>query len=304
MPYSYLKIISKISPDIRGMLSPLPFLLKIIALCLIVWALARPQTIDEKQERNVKGLDIMFVMDISLSMLVEDMGARVTRLQAAKESMAEFIKNRISDRIGLILFSGESYTSVPLTLDYNVLLERLDQVQASNRIKPGTAIGVALANARARLQHSNEKNRVIIFLTDGESNAGAIDPLTALKVVKDADIKIYTIGVGRVSGRAPIVHHSTNSSGIKRPQIVYVNTRINKKLMQKMAEETQGKFFMATDKKYLENVFKEISSIEKQDIKVNKWTEYNENFSKPLEWAFGFYALAIFLNLTLLFRGF
>ena len=301
--YTSLQILSKVPKSLHALMDPLPFILKVLALILIVLALTRPQKISEMSEKNVKGIDIMMVLDISLSMLVQDMGEGHTRLASAKKVVAEFIQGRVSDKIGLILFSGESYTSVPLTLDYQVLLQKLSQVRATSSIKSGTAIGLALANATARLRHT-QRNPVIVFLTDGENNAGSIDPLTALKLVKSQKIRVYTIGLGRINGRAPIRYEHTSPSGRIQNQVLYVNTRINKKLMKQMAVSTGGRFFQAKDVQNLARIFSEINKLEKQEIVVNKWTEYKELFTLPLSWALAFYSLSILLGLLVFFRGF
>ena len=294
--------ISKLPASSLAFLNPLPFLFKIIALSLVIWALARPQQVNERSEQNVKGIDIMIVLDISLSMLVEDMGQGMTRLQSAKEVVHDFIQERISDRVGLIVFSGESYTRVPLTLDYNLLSQNLSEVEATDQIKPGTAIGVALANAAARLRYASE-NPVIIFLTDGENNRGSVDPLTALKIIQDKKIRVYTIGMGSVSGEAPIKYFVKGPFGRKRVQTLRVQTHINKKLMRQMAESTDGKFFIAKDLVNLRGIFSEIDRLEKQDIKTSEWTEYKEEFSDYLKWGLLFYGASLFLSLTFFFRG-
>ena len=166
--------------SVRVYLSVVPSVLQLLALVLFIIALARPQKSDEVTKRNVEGIDIMITLDISDSMVIEDMPP-LNRLECAKETIREFVKGRISDRIGLILFMGESFTKTPLTLDYNLLVDELASIQPSRTIKMGTAIGVALANAVARLKDSKAKSRVIIFLTDGENNSGTIDPETALE---------------------------------------------------------------------------------------------------------------------------
>ena len=291
--------------SLRASLSFLPLILKLIALALVILALARPQQINERSRRNVEGIDIMIVLDISLSMLVEDMGPQVTRLRAAKSVVSDFIKGRVSDRIGLIVFSGESYTRVPLTLDYNLLLKDLSRVQTAgaNQIKPGTAVGVALANASARLRHSPLKSRVMIFLTDGDNNAGSLDPLTALQVVQGENIKVYTIGLGRVSGRSPIRYPVVDSFGRKTTRIMYVQTKVNEQLIQRMARNTGGKSFMARDLSGLKAIFAEIDGLEKQNIKVSEWTEHHEKFPQFLKSGILLYGLALALSLTVFFRG-
>ena len=301
--YSNKEFFSKQPFSLRVFLSPLPFLLKGIALVLLIIALVRPQSVKERSEQNVKGLDIMIVLDISLSMLLEDMGPNLTRLESAKQVVKDFIGGRVSDRIGLIVFSGESYTLVPLTLDYELLLKNLSRVQPVQTLKQGTAIGVALANASARLKHSPPKSRIMVFLTDGESNVGFIDPLTALKIVKNNKIKIYTIGLGNVSGRAPIRYGVKGQQGRQFLQRAYVDATINKELMQKMADETGGQFFMATNLSNLKQIFEKINELEKQEIKISRWTEYKEHFPPFLRWGFGFYFMAFILSLTVFFRG-
>ena len=300
--YSSLNVISKKQFSLRVLLSSLPYWLKVASLVFAIIALAQPQTISQKSEKNVEGIDIMIVMDISLSMLVADMGGGATRLSASKKVVSEFINGRVSDRIGLIVFSGESFTRVPLTLDYNLILSRLSELEPIASIAKGTAIGVALANAVARLKKSHKDSRVIVFLTDGENNTGFIDPETALKIVQNNKIKVYTIGLGTVSGRAPINFKQTQGRNTFY-QRAYVDSRINKKLMQKMADRTGGKFFMAKGLSSLRDIFSKIDELEKQEITINQWVEYEEQFPYFLSIAIVFYILSIFLSLTVFFRG-
>ena len=189
--YSYLKTFKQISKSLRSYLVGLPNILKIAAIILAIVALARPQRSDTKIKRNVEGIDIMIALDISDSMLIEDMKP-VNRLEASKKTIKEFIEKRISDKIGLIVFSGESFTKVPLTLDYPLLLKTLSEITTTRTIKMGTAIGVALANSAGRLKESVAKSQVVVFLTDGENNSGTIDPETALEIAKGSELK-YTL---------------------------------------------------------------------------------------------------------------
>lgn len=301
--YSFLGLISKNHFSLRASLAFLPSLLKGIAFVFVILALARPQSVKERSEQNVKGIDIMIVMDISLSMLVEDMGSQITRLDASRKVVSDFIKGRTSDRIGLIVFSGESFTRIPLTLDYNLILKVLSQIKPIRSIKQGTAIGVALANASARLKHSPPESRVIVFLTDGENNAGFIDPDVALQIAQRNKIKVYTIGLGSVSGQAPITYEDIDSFGNTVLRRVYVDSRINKDLMKKMAQKTNGEFFMAKNLKNLEDIFFRIDQLEKQDVKVNKWMEYKEHFSEFLQIGVILYFLSLILSTTVFFRG-
>ncbi len=301
--YSFLDLLPKKYFSFRVFFSPLPKWLRVLSLVFFIIALARPQSVEEKSEQNVKGIDIMIVMDISLSMLVRDMGGGLTRLESSKKVVSDFIKGRVSDRIGLIVFSGESFTRVPLTLDYNLVLKNLFEVGPIPSIKQGTAIGVALANASVRLKHSSPDSRVIVFLTDGENNTGFIDPETALKIVRGNKIKVYTIGVGNVGGRDAIVFESKDKYGRKIKQRAYVDSRINKKLMRKMAKETNGEFFMAKNLRSLQNIFDRIDKLEKQDIKTHKWIEYREHFPYFLRIGIILYFLSLVLSLTLFFKG-
>ena len=200
--YSNIDNVKKVPKGVRAYLSRLPLILRILALVFAVLALARPQESDTKVKKNVEGIDIVIALDVSDSMLIEDMKPD-NRLETSKATIREFIDGRTSDKIGLVVFSGESYTRVPLTLDYHLLKKSLAEVQTTRNIKMGTAIGVALANSVARIKDSTAKSRVIIFLTDGENNSGTIDPITALDIAKGYGVKIYSIGMG-VDGQAPV----------------------------------------------------------------------------------------------------
>ena len=191
LQWSSLQNWSNLSQSFRVLLSRTPLFLQCIAISLMIFALARPQTLNTTKVRSLEGINIMVVLDISFSMMVEDMNPG-SRLSAAKKVIGNFIDGLHSDRVGLILFSGESYTKIPLTLDYLLLKEELEKIETSADIEQGTAIGVALANAVSRLRHSS--SRVIILLTDGENNAGNISPGTAVALAQKYDIKIYSIG--------------------------------------------------------------------------------------------------------------
>ncbi len=301
--YSFLNLFPKNYFSIRVFLSPVPHLLKVLSLVFLIIALARPQSVEERSEQNVKGIDIMIVMDISLSMLLKDMGGGLTRLESAKQVVSRFVKGRISDRIGLIVFSGGSFTKVPLTLDYDLVLKSLSEVKTISTIKQGTAIGVALANALVRLKHSSQESRVIVFLTDGDNNAGFIDPETAVKMVRKNKIKIYTIGLGSMSGDNTVVLEDVDRYGRKIKQRARINNYINKDLMKKMAKETKGEFFMAKSLTSLKNIFDRIDKLEKQEIKIHKWIEYEEHFPYFLKIGIFLYFLSLVLSITVFFRG-
>jgi Ca-activated chloride channel family protein len=301
LPLSTLPIVKELQKSIRARLKYLPDFLKYGGLILLIVALARPQKTDEKISRNVEGIDIMIALDISHSMLIEDMKPE-NRLESAKKTIREFVEKRISDRIGMVVFSGESYTRVPLTLDYALLKQNLKEVQTSTNIKMGTAIGVALGNAVSRLNESTAKSRVVILLTDGENNTGLIDPQTALKIAKGYGVRIYTIGVGR-DGQAQLPIYSTDILGRKVKRYQPIHSKVNEPLLTQLAKETGGKFYRATNTQNLEAVFTDIDSLEKTKIEENRYTKYTEMFQQYLLWGVLLYALGVFLQLTFLKRG-
>ena len=300
--YSGLSLLPKKEFSFRASLVFLPKLLKLLALFIIVFALARPQTAEQITNQTQEGVDIMIVMDISLSMLVEDMG-QMTRLESSKQVVRDFIEGRPNDRMGLIVFSGESFTKVPLTFDHSLLQNSLIQVKPLSSIKDGTAIGVALANATVRLQHSPLDSRIIIFLTDGENNTGFIDPETALQLVRKNKIKVYTIGLGRESGTFPIKHKVQDFMGRSMYRKMYVYSRINKELMKKISVQTDGEFFMAGNLTSLKRIFQKIDELETYKIQIDKWTRWKEHFVDFLLMGTILYLLSVFFSLTVFFRG-
>ena len=300
--YSQTSILASIQPSLRVRLMHLPSLLKVLALILAIFALARPQKSDERVQRNVEGIDIMLLLDISDSMLIEDMKP-TNRLEAAKDVMKKFVQQRTSDRIGVVIFSGESFTLVPLTLDYKLILSRLDEITTAQEahIKDGTAIGVGIANAAGKLKESTAKSRVMIFMTDGENNSGTIDPETGLAVAKGYGIKMYTIGIGQGGPtRIPIYQKDVFGNKVKTYQPF--EDEVNEPLLRKMADETGGKFFRANKEDSLGGIFTEINKLEKTKIDVNKYTRYEELYKNFLLPAFFIYLLGILLSLTWLRR--
>jgi Ca-activated chloride channel family protein len=287
------------SPSIRARLAFLPTLLKALAVICAIVALARPQKANSKVNRNVEGIDIMIVFDVSDSMEIEDMQPD-NRITAAKSVIHKFIQGRTSDRIGLIIFAAESYTRCPLTLDYDTLLQSLDTVSTDN-IKQGTAIGVALANGVARLKDSTAKSRVMILLTDGESNSGTIDPETATEIAKGYGIKIYTIGVG-TDGESQLPLYKEDAFGHKIKYYQPIHSSVNMDLLNYVAKETGAKSFRATDTDALKNVFKDIDTLERTKIQVNQYVKYTELFPVWLEMSVLFYLLQLGLSLTYLRR--
>lgn len=301
LQFSNLSGFLKVHRGMRAQLSWIPLAVKCTAVVLAIVALARPQRADTKIKRNVEGIDIMIVFDISDSMLIEDMEPE-NRLESAKLVISNFVKGRVSDRIGLVVFAGESYTRVPMTLDYPLLLKSVAEIQPARNIKMGTAIGLALANGVSRIKDSTAKSRVIILMTDGENNSGTIDPETALEIAKGYGLKIYSIGMGRDGdAQLPVVVEDMFGRKIKsyRP----IHSAVNEQLLSKMAAETGGKFWRATTGNALQGVFKEIDRLEKTNIETSQFTKYAELFPPYLRWAVISYIAAVFLGVTVFRRG-
>ena len=298
LQYSYMSFFKKNPKGFRSYLSGLFLVLKILSMILIVLALARPRASNTSILRNVDGIDIMIVLDISDSMLIEDMDLD-SRLDSAKETIEEFVQNRSFDRIGLVLFSGEAFTQVPLTLDYSVFLERLRKVKTIPLIKKGTAIGVALANGVGRLRTSKAKSRVVILLTDGENNSGTIDPQTALDLAKGYGLRIYTIGIGK-DGMAQIPVYFKDIFGNKRKSYQSIHSKINDQLLNHLASETNGKYFRATEGLALQEIFSEINSLEKSRIETSQLTRHQELFQLFLKWALLLFMSSLILKHILL----
>ncbi len=299
--FSSLSTIALLPRSLRSRLADLPLVLVFLALIGLIVCLARPQQADTKIKRNIEGIDIMITLDISDSMLIEDMLPE-NRLESSKSVIQGFIKGRVSDRIGLVVFSGEAYTRVPLTLDYPLLLQSVAQIQTTRAIKMGTAIGVALATAVGRIKDSSAKTRTIIFLTDGENNSGTIDPETALEIAKKYNIRVYSIGMGK-DGQAqlPVILEDASGRQIKRYRPIH--SQVNDALLTRMATETGGKYWRATTSDALKEVFEKIDSLEKTRIEINQYTKYTDLFQKYLVFGLGFYALALVLGITWLRRG-
>ena len=294
----------KLKQTLRSRLVELPSLLQLVVLLLLILALARPQKMDTQIDRSAEGIDIVIVLDTSDSMLIEDMFPG-NRINAAKRVIKNFISELVYDRVALIVFSGESYTKVPLTLDYEVLLKGVEEVRVSHYdpfIKKGTAIGVALANAVTRLRSSKAKSKVVIFLTDGEDNVGVITPETALGIVKQYEIRVYTIGVGGRSGPARIPREVKDHTGRKRIVYQRLRTEINEPLLKRIASETDGKYFRANNSSALEVIFSEIRKLEKSTVETAKWRQYKELFPDFLEKAVWLYLLSIFLSLSFFWK--
>ena len=255
---------------LRYWLRHAPFVLRMTAVSLLVVALARPQDVEEQSRTNAEGIDIMLSIDISSSMLARDFTP--DRLTAAKEVAGEFIADRYGDRIGLTVFAGESFTQSPLTTDKGSLQTLLARLR-SGVIEDGTAIGNGLATAINRLRESEAKSKVIILLTDGVNNRGEIAPLMAANIAADMGIKVYTIGVG-TRGQAP--YPALDMFGNMVFQMMDVE--IDEDTLEKIAEQTGGKFFRATDKQKLKAIYDEINELEKSKVEITDLTIYHEKY--------------------------
>ncbi len=253
-----------------------PFL-QVIAIMLLITALARPQKEQVYTERNVEGVDIMMVMDISSSMLAEDMNPN--RLLAAKEVASRFINRRESDRIGLVVFARESFTLVPPTLDYELLQTQLASVDLG-MVRDGTAIGMGLATAVNRLRDSDAGSRVIILLTDGENNAGEIDPLTAGELAATFGLRVYTIGASTDAQTAPYPVEDP----IRGTRYHDIRVEIDEEMMRAIAERTGGRYFRATDNESLEAVYREINEMEQSAFEEVAYQEYQDRYQGYLFW--------------------
>ena len=253
----------------RQRLWPLLFALRVLALVLLIGALARPQSTSRGENVSTEGIDIVLTTDISGSMLAEDF--RPNRVEAAKRVAIDFIDGRPTDRIGLVIFAGESFTQCPLTLDHTVVKNLLGQVR-TGMVEDGTAIGMGLATAVTRLKDSKAKSRVIILLTDGVNNRGSIDPLTAAGIAQSFGVRVYTIGVGTI-GMAP--YPVQTPFGV---QYQNVAVEIDEVLLQKIADQTGGKYFRATDDRKLKAIYEEIDLLEKTKIEVTQFRRHKEEF--------------------------
>ena len=279
----------------RYYLRHVPFALRCGALALIVVAIARPQSAEHYTNTTTEGIDIVLAVDVSTSMLAKDFTP--DRLSVAKEVASEFISDRTGDRIGLVVFAGESYTQSPLTTDQSSLQTLLGRV-SSGVIEDGTAIGNGLATSINRLRESEAKSKVVILLTDGVNNRGEISPLTAAKIAKEMGIKVYTIGIGR-RGTAPYPVFDERGREV---DVVNMKVEIDEKILRNIAEQTSGEYFRATDKQTLEAVYERINQLEKCKVEVENRTTLHEEFLVFVLWALFALLLEFIINRILLNR--
>lgn len=261
--------IKEVKPTWRVRLRPSMFWLRILSLSFLIVALARPQSSSVNESIDSEGIDIVMSIDVSGSMLAEDL--KPNRIESAKKVASEFVDNRPTDRVGLVIFAGESFTQVPITIDHNVLKEQISKIK-SGVLVDGTAIGMGLATGVDRLRSSKAKSRVLILLTDGVNNTGLIDPSTALEIAKRYNVRVYTIGIGS-KGQAP---YPVQTPFGTQKQMMPV--QIDEALLQKIAKETGGKYYRATSNKSLRSIYNEIDQLEKTKIEVNSYKQYAELF--------------------------
>ena len=239
-------------------------LLNYFSLCLLILGLSRPQLIDSIKETNVDVVDIVLVMDISSSMLATDFPPN--RLEAVKKTAKDFIKARSGDRLGVLVFAGESFIQCPLTIDQDVLVSLMDEIKVAEQSYDGTAIGMAIANATNRLRHSDSKSKVMILLSDGSNNAGELDPLTAADLAAKFEIRIYTIGAG------------TNQDVSFIPGRGYIRNEIDEETLKSISKRTNGQYFRATNLSGLEQIYDTIDTLERTEIEIKEFTQYKELF--------------------------
>ena len=282
----------------RMRLLNLPLLLRLATFVLLVIVLARPQTHNSWDERTTEGIDIMLAMDVSTSMLAEDL--KPNRMEAAKSVAAEFISDRPNDNIGLTIFAGEAFTQCPMTTDHASLLNLLQGVRtditATGLMSDGTAVGMGLANAVSRLKNSKAKSKVVILLTDGSNNMGDLSPMTSAQIAKSLDIRVYTIGVG-TNKAAP--YPMRVAGGV---QYVNIPVEIDTKTLSDIAAATEGNFYRATNNNELKQIYKDIDKLEKSKMSVTKFSKRYEAFLPFALAAFVLLLLEILLRTTLLRR--
>ena len=267
--YSDIQPLKSVKPSLRQRLRPALVWLEVMALSLLIIGLARPRTKNSQSSITSEGIDIMMALDVSRSMLIEDMG-NLNRMEAAKEVAEKFVRGRQSDRVGLVVFAGKSFTQCPLTVDYKILIALIRQVSIG-AIEDGTAIGMGLVNSINRLRESKSKSKVIILLTDGQNNRGEIDPMTAAQIAQALNIRVYTIGAGKDGlARIPV------DDPFFGKQYVTAEVKIDEETLRGIAETTGGKYFRATNQKALEDIYDQIGQLEKTKIDVKTYFRYKD----------------------------
>ena len=286
--FSALDMARQAGNGISVWLPRVPALLGVVGVTAVIVALARPQTGITSETLLTEGIDIIMVMDVSSSMLAEDL--EPNRLQAAKGVAADFVGGRRNDRIGLVAFAGEAFTQAPLTLDYSVVQSLIGELQVGI-IEDGTAVGMGLGTAVKRLQASDAESKVVILLTDGRSNRGEIGPVTAARMAQALGVRVYTVGVG-TRGNAPV----PIADPLVGTRLVPMRVDIDEPTLQEIAELTGGRYFRATDNESLTSIYEEIDQLERTEIEVENFTQYAERF--PVVLAFGLLLLLMEVGLA------
>ena len=293
-------------PSIKGFktdsllskLKPLLYLLRLLALVAIIIALARPRNVAvSKKTKSNKGIDIVMAIDVSASMLARDL--KPNRLEALKKVAIDFVDRRPNDRIGIVVYAGESFTQTPITSDKEIVKRTISELKWG-QLEGGTAIGMGLGSAVNRLKQSTAKSKVIILLTDGVNNSGNIDPRTATELAKELGIKTYTIGIG-TNGMADFPYSRDPRTG--KLQFRKQQVEIDEKLLEEIASETQGKYFRATDNESLKEIYDEIDKLEKTKIEEFKYYNYQEKYRIFVFFGLGFLLLEFLLRNTI-FKSF
>lgn len=284
--------------SVLASLRSLLFVLRLLAIAALITALARPQTIDvSSKTKKTQGVDIVVAVDVSGSMLARDL--KPNRIEATKRVASEFVKERINDRVGLVIYAAESYTKTPVTSDKGIILNAIRDIRYDNVLQDGTAIGMGLATSVNRLKDSKAKSKVIILMTDGENNAGFLEPRTAAEIAKEYGIKVYTIGIG-TNGMAETPYaYAPNGGFLYR----MAEVKIDEKLMRDIATITGGRYYRATSNSKLNEIYDEINKLEKTDVEELKYYNYDEKY-KSLVLLAGVLLLLEFLLRRTLFRSF
>ncbi len=262
--------------SVLGIVRHLPEALRLAALCILIFCIARPRSKTEMERVDTEGIDIVLAVDVSTSMLARDF--KPDRLSAAKDISIEFIAQRPTDRMGIVVFAGESYTQCPLTTDRATLINLMKEVQ-TDLIEDGTAIGNGLATAVARMKDSDAKSRVVILLTDGVNNRGEVDPAMAAEIAKTYGVRVYTIGIGR-QGEAPYPVQTPWG-----PDVQMMPVQIDEDLLKQIAAETGGRYFRADDNTKLAEIYSEIGKMEKTRTTVDSFPIYKDLFPRYAVWA-------------------
>lgn len=283
--------------SIIAKLKPLLYLLRLVAFAALIIALARPRNVEvSKKTKTTRGIDIVMAIDVSASMLAKDL--KPNRLEALKDVATKFVNKRPNDRIGIVVYAGESFTQTPITSDKRIVINTVRKLRWGD-LEGGTAIGMGLGSAVNRLKESKAKSKVIILLTDGVNNSGFVDPKTATELAKELDIKVYTIGLG-TNGTA-LFPYAKDAKG----DLLFRNApvEIDEKLLQFIAEETEGQYFRATDNEKLASIYDEINKLEKTEVEEFKYYNYQEKY-RPFVLLAGFLILLEMALRFTIFRSF